>query len=406
MISDVVSSLGLTEDFLAHVAGCSPGQMHEWTRQQREVPTSAARKLSQAVGVPVDAILGRRGNEPLKLPLLWRKAREEGVSEHGLKAIAVTRLLVARYDEVASLLENRVDTYRLLFEEIRQHVDLQDSPEDQGRAAADAFLRLTGLDQGAVGIGEVLRGALRSRGLLVIETPVNDRKLEGFCVPVGTAPNARPCLLANSYRTTWFRRNYVILHELAHAIFDLPSATAVFDVDTANPNSTTRIAEERADAFALHALLPQRLMVAYENRGLRLATLDEAGLARFIAGTHAEQRLIVRAALRYGLLTQEQADRLGSMRISRAELSRVTYHAVGLSDLPADKLSDPRVREWESRKTTFPIKGIRLPIAFVRMVLRALAEERISTGKAAELLMVTTEDLAARYKVHLEQGVA
>jgi Zn-dependent peptidase ImmA (M78 family) len=407
MLADVVRALDVSQDFWSALVGCSPKQLEEWLAGQRDIPLSAARRISKAIGVPVELIMGKvatKGEADRLIPPLWLKAREQRLGERSLGALAVTRLLVSKYDEALSLVEVSPDGHRFLLNEIRNHVDLQAPAEKQGQAAAEAFLLATGLGQGARGIGEVFRGALRFRGLLVLETPIHDKTLEGFCVPVGAGAHARPCLLANSFTTTWFRRNEVLLHELAHAIFDLDGATAVFDVASSEAVPvSTRIAEERADAFALGALLPRSLLVAVENRGFPLASLDSSGLAQVIAATHAEQRLIARAAVLYGLLSEDDGERLRQIKISHRELAATTYHAVGLGSVDKEKLVHPQVREWESRKTTFPISGIRLPIPFVQIVLRALGEKKITVAKAAELLMVTTEDLAERYGVSLEE---
>jgi Zn-dependent peptidase ImmA (M78 family) len=412
MLSEVVNALDIPRDFWPSLAGCSPKQMDEWIAGQRQVPLSVARRISAAVGVPVESIVNPAsritgaspGNTPSTLPPLWLKARDEKLAQTSVMALAVTRLLVSKYDEAVSLLEEAPGEYKQLLNDIRGRVDLQATPEIQGQVAADAFLKLTGLGQGARPIGEVLRGALRNRGLLVIETPINDKTLEGFCIPVGAGARARPCLLANSFTTTWFRRNEVLLHELGHAIFDLEGAFALFDVKRADDNfqATASLAEERASSFALHALLPRRLLVAV---GLNLTDLSSSSssVASIIGETHAEQGLIARAAVRHGLLSEEEADRFRNVKVSQQDLIRATPHARGLASLSKEELADPRVREWESRKTTFPISGVRLPIPFVQVVLRALDTRKITPAKAAELLMVTTTDLSARYGVPGEE---
>lgn len=405
MLSEVVESFDLPREFWADLVGCSPVQLNEWLAGQREIPASAARRISRAIGVPADAVLATRrvpGGAASLLPPMWRKARDQGLETRGLRTVAMTRLLAAKYDEILALVEPSSDSYRLLVNEIRSKVDLQAPVAAQGAAAARSFLDLTGLGKGARGIGEVFRGALRARGILVLETPIKDATLEGYCVPVGPALRTRPCLLANSYKTTWFRRNYVLLHELAHAVFDLEGETAIFDVTSRSSTVTLQIAEERADSFAMHALLPRELLVAVENRGFRLRYLTAETLAHVIALTHAEQKLIVRAALNYDLISEDDAERLGGLKLTLKDLAEVTYHAKGLADLSADQLIYPEVVTWADRLTTFPIRGIRLPIPFVKLVLQAFNEGKITASKAAELLMVTRDDLSRRYGVKSE----
>lgn len=77
----------------------------------------------------------------------------------------------------------------------------------------------------------MFRGNLRNKGILVIESSAQDSILEGCSFYVGPSGAERPCVFANSYRTTWFRRNRILMHELAHAIFDVESDIATLDFE-------------------------------------------------------------------------------------------------------------------------------------------------------------------------------
>lgn len=400
LLAEIFDDLEVPADFWARLVGASGRQMTEWMAGQRELPFSVAETLSKAIGVPAEILAAREKrarNAQALLPPLWLKARQSGLGETEHRAIALARVLAASHDEVLSVLDSPSVTYRLMFNEIRANVDPQQPARIQGALGGQAFLEFSTLGGGALGIGEVLRGFLRARGVLIIETPINNRKLEGFCVPVGRESRVRPCVVANSYRTTWFRRNYVILHELCHAIFDLEAANAVFDVAGADAVDTD-VAEQRADSFAMHALVPKRLLVAMQNRGVRLDALSNDGLAQLVADTHAEHPLIARAALEYELISEADAQRLARLDIAR-ELREKSYHARGLAEVPPGKLPHPEVAQWGNRLTTFPVAGVRLPIPFVRLVLRALEEGKISPGRAAELLMVTEDQLESRFGV-------
>ncbi|MGA2264717.1 MAG: ImmA/IrrE family metallo-endopeptidase [Acidobacteriota bacterium] len=399
MFANILKSFGLEAQFWAALVGSSERQMEEWLAGQRELPSSVAEKLSKAIGVPLSILTGReriRGGVESVLPPLWLKAKQRGLGEPEHKTIALTRLLAARYDEVLSLTDKAPATYRIHFEAIKQAVDPQSPARLQGERAANAFLAMTLLDKGATGIGEVMRGHLRALGLLVLETPINNKNLEGFCVPVGGKDCVRPCLVSNSYRTTWFRRNYVLLHELAHAIFDLEASNAVFDLDAHVDTSPDfrDIAEDRADSFAMHTLLPRRLLIAFQNRGYDFRNLTPRDLAELIAKTHAEQGLFLRAAAEYGLISEDERTHLSRFDIATI-LRELSYHARGLAALSANDVVYPEVLRWGSRLTTFPVAGMRLPVPYVKMVLEVLSQKRISRGKAAELLMVTREDLTS-----------
>jgi len=395
-MAKTLSDFPVDRSFWADVIGCSERQLNDWWSGRRALPTSVAEVLSKAVGVPAEILAGRQKTPIVPedvLPPLWLKARESSLGETEYRSIASARLLAAHCEELLTLMEPAESSPRLLINEIREAVDPQQPARKQGSAAASAFLRLSTLEKGATGIGEVIRAFLRARGALVLETPINSVRLEGFCVPVGSDSKVRPCIVVNSYRTTWFRRNYVILHELAHAVFDLEAENGVFDVAGGLRESPANISEQRADAFAMHALVPYRLLRAIQNRGIRLAKLDEHGLADLVAQTHAEQRLLIRAALEYGLITAEDADRLAGLRIARALRAR-TYHARGLADVPREQLIYPEILAWRDRLTSFPVKGLRLPIPFVRLVLQAFGEQKVTRKRAAELLMIRDEELS------------
>jgi hypothetical protein len=128
-------------------------------------------------------------------------------------------------------------------------------------------------------------------------------------------------------------------------------------------------------------------------------------LAQFVADYQAEQSLIVRAAFEYELISEADASRLRGIDIA-AELKKRSYHARGLADLAPDELRDPEVARWGNRLTTFPTPGFRLPIPFVRLALEALRRRDISRSRAAELLMITEDDLRSRFEIEANSVVS
>ncbi len=411
MLAEILESVGVPKQFWLRLLGCSSRQLNEWLAGQRQVPVSVADRLSRAIGVPVPVLLDSKKLQPDRveyevLPPLWLKARQQLQQSSEYEVIAGTRLLAAHYADILDLMETVHSDANHLLSAIQLAIDPQAPARKQGKDAAAVFLKLTTLDQGGRGIGEAFRGFLRANGLLVLETPINSDRLEGFCVPVSKTDGVTPCLVANSYQTDWFRRNYVLLHELGHAIFDLASESAVFDVDhTQDPSTVSvdkKIAEGRADAFALHALVSDKLLRAFENRGQSLNKVGPAEFALFVANMHADKRTIVRAAVEGKLITDDRAEQLLSMDIAR-DLKQISYHALGLANVSEKDIIYPEILRWKDRLTTFPLEGLRLPIPFVRLVLQALKENKINPGKAAELLMVTVDDLAHTYGVDLRQ---
>ena len=118
---------------------------------------------------------------------------------------------------------------------------------------------------------------------MVIETPAKESDIEGCSFFVGPAGKERPSIFANSYKSTWFRRNRVLLHELAHAIFDVESVIASLDFES-HAKAEDDILEKRADAFAQEALVPSNVLVHYLQRhGLKGEQLDAEGMAELVA---------------------------------------------------------------------------------------------------------------------------
>lgn len=411
MLAEVLDSFGLERGFWADFLGVSSRQFEEWAAGSRPIPKSFSKKLSSLLGVPLETLSGHAvgaAKASRMVPPLWLKLREEKLGQKGFHAVASARLLASHYEEVMQLSGELSDIFRGRFQEIRGKVDPQAPAEQQGLLGAESFLGITQLGHGGRGIGEVFRGHLRAMGLLLLETPLSHTALEGFCIPVAARDEraaSRPCLLANSYRTTWFRRNYVLLHELAHAIFDLDASAAVFDSELdaePDPTASAQLAEIRADSFARHTLVPRRLLVAFENSDQRFRDLTAESMARAIEATHAEQKLLVRMAREYDLISEADEARLNAIDCA-AELKNVSMHARGLAAVPREQLIHQEIRDWGDRRTTFPVSGLRLPVQLVRSTLDALQQGRISIHKAAELLMISPDELTSRFRAAIPE---
>jgi len=109
----------------------------------------------------------------------------------------------------------------------------------------------------------------------------------------------------------------------------------------------------------------------------------------------------VRAAMEYGLIDEAEARRLLDLDIA-SDLRLVSDHAKDLGSTPPGYVIDQDFRRWKNRETSFPVEGIRLPIPFVSMVVSAFRDQKISYGKAADLLMATDEELSSQYGLEPE----
>jgi Zn-dependent peptidase ImmA (M78 family) len=307
-------------------------------------------------------------------------------------------------NKLEEVTNRRAVSWKPLFDGIWKAVDSQAPPGEQGRKAARILRDLTGLNQGATGIGEVFRSNLRRHGLLVIESPVRESQVEGCSFYVGAHPVERPCVFANTHHTTWFRRNAVLMHEVGHAIFDAASAAA--SLDFRGFDLGTGISEQRAEAFALEALIPREVLYhAAQSNGIKWQGVDAVSLATLVAAVHVEQRMVVRAAVTNGFLQEEEAQRCLDLDI-HGDLKRLSERALTTSEylerLSADRKSKLLIG---NRTVTVPSRPLRLPIPYVMTVVEAVRDKQISKGKAAELLMIGRRDLESRFGdlVHSEE---
>jgi len=362
---------------------------------QREIPDSMLPLVAAVMGVKESVLTSsaRETRGPDVVPAIWYKLRAGGLAEADREYILAVRQLAFFEHELEQVTDSRSVGWKALFEELRRETNPQDSPTEQGRQAARLFRRSRGLDQGATGIGEVFRGHLRNIGVLVIESSAPDSVLEGCSFYVGPSGFERPSIFANSFRTTWFRRNRILMHELAHAIFDVESTTATLDFATSA--STDDLQEQRADAFAQEALVPREVLRNVgQHQSVRWDALDSNGLAAMMAATHVEQRLLTKALLAAELIDSDTAKALESYDVAK-ELHRLSPHALSTEEYI--RLHGVEEAGIKGRTTTTAPRKILLPPRYVGGVLDAYKSRQVSRGKAARMLMIEEHEFIERF---------
>jgi Zn-dependent peptidase ImmA (M78 family) len=288
--------------------------------------------------------------------------------------------------------------WRAYFKELRGAVDFQAPPRTQGRQAAKLFRVMRGLDKGKVGIGPVLRGNLRSIGILVVETPIPQSEMEGSSFFVGPTSEERPCVFTNTYQSTWFRRNIVLGHELGHAIFE--GETAGISIDLREELKDQEFAEERASAFALELLVPAEVLRhTVSSAGIDTRRMSPSALARIVADTHVEQKAVLQGLLDAGLISEEQRAGYSVVDINEP-LRAISDHALTAKEFIEKSGSESQ--HWVGKgTTTIPSRSLRLPATYVKAVLEAYAEREISAARAAEFLMIDTVDFEVRFQEYV-----
>jgi Zn-dependent peptidase ImmA (M78 family) len=371
------------------------------------MPASYARNLGGILGLPPERLLdvGTGGQSDADLaPPIWFKLRDPRLKSQDVEYIALVRHLAFLIDQFETVTNTPSVVWDSVFSAVRSSIDREGPPREQGRQAARILRRERGLNQGASGIGEVLRGSLRAMGVMVLEAPLHPSALEGcsFYVGASSAKNARPCVFANTHSTTWFRRNAIVAHEIDHLIFDARNSGASLDFKASDEGSAIAsiasegaeelISEERAEAFAQEMLVPAEV-VRHASKGVEWATMTAEDLARIVATTHVEKGMLIRAALDANLTDQVSADHARTLDISEI-LPTLSERAL---DAVQYFKAHPEAAVWLEKRLTETTPILRLPVSYVKAVVEAVSASTIAWSKGAELLMIDRHTFQQRF---------
>lgn len=413
MLLSILESAGLNPKNCADLLGLDHKLFCAWVKGEKPVPGFIVAELSSVLGVPHEQITSSSQasrRESADAPSIWFKFRSGGkLTDADREIVMVIRKLGYFMDQLEQIARVRAISWKSVFDTIRREVTKQASPKEQGRQAAGLLRSIrqfgfpnTGLST-FKGVGDILRDNLRATGIRIVETPVQVSHLEGCCFYVGSPGDEKPCLFANTYKQTWFRRNMVLAHELAHAIFDIETAAASIDFIDEFDRSQ-QLEEARAEAFAQEALVPQELLhhIA-QTKGLKWGSLTTHGLALLVAYAQVEQRAVVKAAFEAGFIDEQQAEQYRSMHI-HDDLKQLTERALSTREfVESRKLESREIISAENRTTTIPSRALRLPLPYVAKVVELTRKEAISPGKAAQFLMIDREVLEQRFGACLNE---
>jgi Zn-dependent peptidase ImmA (M78 family) len=403
----LIEGAGLGLDACADVLGVDHEVFQQWADSQREMPPSYASVLAATLGIRSDALTskalaGARNAAKVEPAAIWFKFRGNEFSDADRESI----LLVRRIGHNANQLElstlgqtNRA--WEVIFKTVMQDVDLQASPQDQGRQAAKTFCELNQFGHAGRGSSEILRDNLRSKGILLIESPISNSHIEGCTFYVGDSASQRPCIFVNTYKTTWFRRNVIIMHELGHAMFDHTSGVKV---DVLSPDGESKInknslVELRAELFAQETLLSKKLLLSLcSQSGLKVSSLTPDGLAELVAKSGVEKKTVVNAMLDYALIDEALFQQYLSFDIAD-KLRELTDHALDTQEY-INKMGEESCVEWESKKrfTSLSKQKLLLPVPYVKAVLDAVKSFKISISRASELLIIDEDTFRSRFQ--------
>ena len=373
-------------------------EFREWLDGKSPLPRFILSELSAILGYPTDKLVEparrTRLDDSVLAPAVWYKLREPRLKPEDRAFVALVRKLGFYMDQLQTIRQNANRQFELLFDAIQRSVDSSAPPTVQGRQAAAEFRKLTGLSKGQTGIGEDVRRSIRNLGVILIESPLPHSQLEGCCMRVGRDGRDVPCVFANTYRSTWFRRNVVIMHEVGHAIFDLGASPVAIDyLDGAGNDEFT---EARAQAFARDALVPASVLNHATNKwGIRWDSMTSVIIAKLMTSTHVEQRTLLEAACEYGFFPQEKLEDYQKLNCS-SELAALSDHALTTEVYLRHQ---PSIPLWiaQNRNTALGGRSLRLPAGYVEQVILALNDGEISRGKAAEMLLMDRDTMEERF---------
>ncbi len=409
MFLPLLNDAGLSPEVCAGLLDVNPSRFAAWASGERDLPGYIVPELASVLGVTPDVLV--RGNTT-KAPAIWYKFRGEKLGDVDRELVILVRRLGFYVHQLNSVTGMTADKWQTIFSHTRSKLELHkgDSPSTQGEKAADVFRSQVdlgfpklALNNRISGAGDVIRGMLRAIGVLIIEMPLPDSNMDGCSFYVGDAGVETPCLFINTYRQDWFRRNYILAHELAHAIFDIDGEAALIDYRGINADPSVK--EARADAFAKALYTSSKVLTAITSQlGLQWDKLTTRDLALLVACAQVELKVSLRSAVEAGMLSSDRAQQYSKQSLKR-ELRAVTDHV--LTPQEFFKLHPERaVWSGDLRTTTIPSRELRLPVPYIMHVLNSLNQGYISDGKAAEMMMMDYGVFIQRFGEFVEDVAA
>ena len=287
MMNSLLEDAGLSPEVCASLLGVNPKNFVLWASGDRELPGFIAPELASVLGVSKDDLVANRA---VHAPAIWYKFRSEQTIAADRELVVLIRRLGFFTNQLNSITSHFGNKWKIAFSVVRQGTEEQKrlAPGIQGGAAATLFREFVNLgfshdalNDRISGPGDIIRGVLRSLGVLIIEMPVPESQMDGCSFYVGDGGGETPCLFINTYRQRWFRRNYVLAHELAHAIFDIDDEVAL--IDYRKEQGLTSLREARADAFARNCFASAKtLQVEVSRLGLKWDNLRPLDLAQLV----------------------------------------------------------------------------------------------------------------------------
>jgi len=184
-------------------------------------------------------------------------------------------------------------------------------------------------------------------------------------------PEAGKCILIN-YDQDIYRQRFTVVHEAAHAIFDLDDQNDI-SVSFAKWDKGD-LKEVRANSFASAFLLPPQI-ISKLYRSIKFS--DDEFVAK------ANQLLVNPETLSIALLKENIIDKQEQERL---KYKKIPTHLKSDAELPASLSANAR-----QKKTALLQRG--LSDYYVKLCFDAYAQELVSLAKVAEMLLLNEEEI-------------
>jgi Zn-dependent peptidase ImmA (M78 family)/DNA-binding XRE family transcriptional regulator len=355
----------LSQEDVAGVLGVSRVLVSHWERGQRRPSEQIIERLAQIYGIALRDLLEPEGDLSRSdlAELLYRDA-EGGIDARAQAGLEDFVRFLNKYAELADALDEKLDPLTQSPFGLRRGFTAK---EDIRRKALEVrdWLRL---GQGPVGD---LPGLLDDIGVTVYRTGLGSDLKTAVSGAFLHHPRLGMCIAVN-VETTPGRQLFTVAHELSHALFHSDRESHLVSYWLRKDEK-----ERFADIWAGEFLVPLE--------GLRRAA-EQLGVKTI---RHAEEVVHLQRhfGVSYGmtLLRLRQAGLLDDQRYEELKKASPVALAARLG-YPVDP------EEWGQDPARWRLECF--PRRFVRLLVRALREERMSPATAASVTTLTVDEIA------------
>lgn len=355
----------MSQDDVAALLGVSRVLVSHWENDRRRSSEQVLERLAEIYGVSLRALLESEGDlSTSDLAELLHRDAEGGIGPRAQTGLQDFVRFLESYAQLADALGEKLEPLRHSAFSLRRGFT---SREDIRRKALEVRSWL-GMGFGPVGD---LPGLLDDIGITVYRTPLGSDLKTAVSGAFLNHPRLGMCIAVN-VETTPGRQQFTLAHELAHALFHSDDQSHLVSYWVRKDEK-----ERFADLWASEFLVPlEALRRQAEQLGLKtiVHSEDAIHLQRHFGVSYGMILLRLRQA---GLLEGPRYEELKSVSpvVLAARLGYWTHP-----------------EEWGQDPSRWRLE--RYPRGFLRLLIRALREDRMSPPTAAGMTGLTIDEVA------------